>query len=306
MERFLFYFIHWGLPLIIIISLLLNRPYTKFGLISALLFNVSLLWFLFLWGQWPIAASLYLKYILVLIIGFNLFKFLRNYRFSKSLFPKHSGRFLKNSVLVFFGLIFSFLIVKSFLGRAYKESAVSLAFPLKAGNYYISSGGSNGVMNNHFGKGALSQQFALDINQLGKLGRISDGLGLSTNDSHYIFGTAVYAPCKGKIIELKDGVQDNHGSSMYVSSEDGQGNYVVLDCDGIVISLVHLKQGSLGVKLGDYVKTDDYLAQVGNSGFSQEPHLHFQAARWNKDSVMAGVPMEFEGIRPYRNIILRR
>ncbi|MGI9545868.1 MAG: M23 family metallopeptidase [Flavobacteriaceae bacterium] len=306
MEQFLFYFIHWALPIIILISLLINRPHSKFGLLSTLLFNVLLLWFLFLWGQWPIAATLYLKYLLLVIIVFNFFKFFKNYRSSKRSFPKQVGSKLKNVVLIIFGLLFGFLVGKSFLGRNYKEPAVSLNFPLKEGTYYIASGGSNGVLNNHFGKGSRSQQFALDINQLGKLDMVSDGFGPSDNASHYIYGTTVNAPCDGKIIELKDGIQDNEGSSMNVSPEDGQGNYVVLDCDGIVVSMVHLKRGSVGVSLGDQVKTDDPLGQVGNSGFSQEPHLHFQAARWNKDSVMAGVPIEFEGIKPYRNSILTR
>jgi len=38
----------------------------------------------------------------------------------------------------------------------------------------------------------------------------------------------------------------------------------------------HLKSGSIEVEKGDRVKKGQRLGQVGNSGFSSTPHLHFQ------------------------------
>ena len=41
---------------------------------------------------------------------------------------------------------------------------------------------------------------------------------------------------------------------------------------------MHLKKGSLKVALGDTVKAGDKLAEIGNSGASGLPHLHFTLA----------------------------
>jgi murein DD-endopeptidase MepM/ murein hydrolase activator NlpD len=38
----------------------------------------------------------------------------------------------------------------------------------------------------------------------------------------------------------------------------------------------HLKNGSITVKPGDFVKVGQKIAEVGSAGFSSEPHLHFE------------------------------
>lgn len=306
MEQFLFYFIHWGIPIIICLTIFFNKPYSKYGLVNGFLFNIALLGFLYNWGQWPIAAYLYFKYFLLLIIGISFYLFIIRFQSIRKSFPKGIGRNLKNSLLLIFAVLFGILFSKTFIGRSYEQSVVSLDFPLKDGTYYIASGGSNGVLNNHFGKGSKSQWFALDINQLGDQGRISSGFGFSDNEIHYIFGKPVYAPCDGRVIELENEVPDNLGTNMNVSAQNGRGNFIFLDCDRTVISLVHLKMGSVQMKLGDEVQVGHLLAEVGNSGFSQEPHLHLQAASWDRDSLMVGIPIEFDGERPYRNVLLFR
>ena len=306
MEQFLFYFTHLGIPLIILITSFVKRPHSKFGLIAGSLFSISFLMFFYLWGQWPIVAVNKLKYLLAAIIFLQAVQLFRS-RWSKmKLWPKGFFRNLMNSALLILGLIFTFLIVRAFQGRTYDDDAVSLEFPLKTGDYYISSGGSNAVLNNHFNRGSKSQRYALDVNLLGDSGSVSSGLGLGKNEDHYIFGQTVYAPCSGKIIELENQVADNVGGSMNVGPEQGQGNFIVIDCNNTVVSLVHLKQNSLVVGLGDQVEAGQKLAKVGNSGFSQEPHLHFQAAQWSQDSVLLGVPMKFNDQLFYRNQIIRR
>ena len=306
MEQFLFYFTHLGIPLLIFLSLIFHRPLTKFGLIASSLFNITFLWFIYLWGQWPIVASKYVKYLLLVIILWQGWHFFRSVRTKKKLLPKGLFRNLKNSALFIFGLIFTFLIVRAYQGRYYSEESVSLQFPLKSGEFYIASGGSNQVLNNHFNRGSKSQRYALDINLVQRFGRISFSLGPGVNEDHYVFGKEVYAPCTGKIIELENGVADNFGGNMDVSPGQGQGNFIVLDCYGTVVSLVHLKKNSVQVSLGQQIQVGEQLAEVGNSGFSQEPHLHLQAAQWSKDSLLLGVPMEFNGDMPYRNQTISR
>ena len=122
-------------------------------------------------------------------------------------FPKGFMRISKNIALLIGGLLFAYLTIGAYQGQQYTEEAVELVFPLKTGKYYIASGGSNAVLNNHYGKGSRSQRYALDINRLGKFGRVTSSIGPGANEDHYIFGKAVYAPCDGKIIEMENDVE---------------------------------------------------------------------------------------------------
>ena len=304
MEQFLFYFTHLGIPIIILISILFHRPHTWSGLISGSLFNTFFLWFFYLWGQWPIAAIELFKYLLPAIVFLQLIQMFRIKKTRMKLFPRGIMRIAKNTLLLIGGLLFAYLTILAYQGRRFTEEAVELEFPLKEGNYYIASGGSNAVLNNHYGKGSRSQRYALDINRLGKFGRVTSSIGPGANADHHIFGKAVYAPCDGKIIEMENDVSDNAGGNMDVDPHQGQGNFIVLDCSGTIVSLVHLKKNSVTVQLGQQIQAGDKLGQVGNSGFSQEPHLHLQAARWSTDSLLLGIPMKFNGHIPFRNQII--
>lgn len=57
------------------------------------------------------------------------------------------------------------------------------------------------------------------------------------------------------------------------------GNYVLLDCDGVHVPLAHFKQGSVRVAQSEHVTTNTVLGLVGNSGNTNEPHLHIHAQR---------------------------
>jgi murein DD-endopeptidase MepM/ murein hydrolase activator NlpD len=72
------------------------------------------------------------------------------------------------------------------------------------------------------------------------------------------------------------------------------GNHVILDLgDGVYAVFAHLRRGSLRVAKGDRVQAGDLLGEVGNSGNSSEPHLHFHLMDGPRPLIAAGVPFAF-------------
>ena len=184
----------------------------------------------------------------------------------------------------------------AYVGRYNPGNAIELSFPLRDGIFYIASGGSNKLINNHMRNFPNSQEYALDINKLGKYKGVSNKLLSTKNVDHYIFSDTVFCPCNGKIVEIKDNVRDNKSGSMNVSAKDGTGNFVNIYCkEDIYVFIPHFKQFSIMVSENMNVNEGTPLGLVGISGFSQEPHLHIQASKYISDSTMIGIPIVFKG-----------
>jgi murein DD-endopeptidase MepM/ murein hydrolase activator NlpD len=74
------------------------------------------------------------------------------------------------------------------------------------------------------------------------------------------------------------------------------GDQIIIDHGNGEYSLyAHLKPGSLKVKPGDVVKAGQPIAQMGSSGNSTEPHLHFQVCDRPDPLNCAGIPINFQG-----------
>ncbi|HET6489958.1 MAG TPA: M23 family metallopeptidase [Syntrophales bacterium] len=81
------------------------------------------------------------------------------------------------------------------------------------------------------------------------------------------------------------------------------GNYITIDHGNGEFSMYcHLKEGTIRVKAGQKVAKGEVIAQVGNTGNSSEPHLHFQLMD-SRDFFRAnGLPVMFENI-PSEDVI---
>ncbi len=117
--------------------------------------------------------------------------------------------------------------------------------------------------------------------------------------SYGIYGKDVYAPIKGEIIEIHDGEDDIAPNVEEFSSLPGNYIYMRIEKTGTYLIFAHLKKNSIRVKKGDIVEIGTTMAQVGNSGTTSEPHLHFQHQKNNPcDSTIIiadeGLPIIFK------------
>ncbi|MFC1744063.1 urea transporter [Candidatus Riflebacteria bacterium] len=89
------------------------------------------------------------------------------------------------------------------------------------------------------------------------------------------FSAPIVAPAPATVVYVDNNIPDN--PPFDVNTEDNWGNQVIFShSGGIFTRLCHLKQESIQCKVGGNVKDLEYFAQVGNSGRSPTPHLHFQ------------------------------
>ena len=168
--------------------------------------------------------------------------------------------------------------------RPPSETIVDLQFPLRDGIYYVAAGGSTELLNPHLMtltenrfQAIRGQSYGVDLLKLDPFGLRATGL-LPRDPAHYaIYGDRVFAPCAGVVIHAEDGAPD-----MPPPQPDRTrlpGNHVLLQCDGVHVLLAHFKRGSVRVAQSDPVTTDTIVGLVGNSGNTNEPHLHIHAQR---------------------------
>ncbi len=117
------------------------------------------------------------------------------------------------------------------------------------------------------------------------------------------YGQPVLAPAQGLIVEASDGRADLTRANEIPTNLDyyrqdlnrALGNYVILDHgNGVWSLLAHFKKGSVRVKKGQEVKTLDQLGEMGNSGFSSGPHVHFQFMNGPDFLTASPLPIELD------------
>jgi murein DD-endopeptidase MepM/ murein hydrolase activator NlpD len=92
---------------------------------------------------------------------------------------------------------------------------------------------------------------------------------------YYSYGKPVLCSAAGYVVRVLDGVIDNEIGE--VNTKENWGNYVCISHGfGLFSFYAHLKNNSITLKIGDYVKQSEKIGLVGNSGRSPFPHLHFQ------------------------------
>jgi Peptidase family M23 len=237
-----------------------------------------------------------------------IFAFVRTMRRPKSLRRMPSSWLGWLAIIGFtaFGIFAGNEAVQSWAGQVPPPiPAVDLAFPLRGGDYLILNGGSDIRINAHVKtldesvprfRAYRGQSYGIDIIQIDPLGLRAKGIVPSDPAAYKIYGQPVLAPCSGKIVQAIDSFPD-----MTIPQTDlvnRSGNHVILRCDNADVSLAHFRPQSLSVSVGTDVQVGDRLAEVGNSGASDEPHLHIHAQRSGSSAApLSGdpLPMRFSG-----------
>ncbi|GAM96906.1 peptidase, M23/M37 family [alpha proteobacterium U9-1i] len=181
------------------------------------------------------------------------------------------------------------LIWQGIIGRAPPSTDfVNLAPPLRGGGYCAISGGASPLLNFHMetlaaGKEAYrGQSYGVDFIAVSRLGfRTHPAYMLQPApravSAYRIFGAEVFSPCNGEVIVAHDGMADQPAGEPNLSLMAG--NHVVVRCDGHDVLLAHLRHGSVAVSAGQRIEMGVRLGEVGNTGATDEPHLHVSVQR---------------------------
>ncbi|MED1300672.1 peptidase M24 [[Bacillus thuringiensis] serovar konkukian] len=117
-------------------------------------------------------------------------------------------------------------------------------------------------------------------------------------EDYGIYGADLLAPASGTVVSINNDETDLIPGSDDFQSMAGNHIYLRLDETGTFLILVHLKKGSIHVREGQHVNEGEFLAQVGNSGSSSEPHLHIHHQRQDPSKVSMflaeGLPLYFQ------------
>jgi hypothetical protein len=203
-------------------------------------------------------------------------------------------------------ILLLFRILRVIFGR--EKENLEISFPLRNGKYLVTDGGNSRIsrlMNYHFHskvhkrKGTnQSMLFATDIV---KISNQKHRFLPLRNENYPIFGENFYCPMNGTVVKTSNDTDDNlpfSGNYPY-----NTGNTIVIKNGDFYFLAGHLKKGSIIVKEGDIVVQNVLLAQCGNSGMSERPHLHIQLMKCHDDNYWkgTGVNMTFKGKNLYKN-----
>ncbi|MGG5368481.1 hypothetical protein IGI67_000065 [Enterococcus sp. AZ196] len=205
-------------------------------------------------------------------------------------------------------------------GFSMEKATHTIAFPLR-GEWYTETSPVDRVPSH--GTDRFGLRYAFDFIQKDPTGsshtaKSADYLftGISL-DKYYCFGQPVYAPFDGEIVTLKNNTFDGDKASwihdqttairhslFFNPEKDGfeaiAGNYVVIkQATGIYAAFCHLQKDSIAVTEGSSIQQGTYLGNVGHSGNSTEPHLHFQLMDSAIIETANGLPFVFDAYETY-------
>lgn len=181
----------------------------------------------------------------------------------------------------------------------YYRQKAKLVFPLK-GPFMVTRGHVTDG-----GHAEWSQHYAYDVMGLGPHYKPVRTNG-ETNEDFYGWGQEVVAPGDGVVTYARDDVPDNRKPGerereLLLKLPEPRwavaGNVVVIDHGSGEFSILgHLRRGSVRVRAGERVRAGQVVGQLGNSGNSGGPHLHYQLTAGPELFRFDGLPSRFDNL----------
>jgi hypothetical protein len=148
-----------------------------------------------------------------------------------------------------------------------------------------------------------AERFAIDYLQMSPDGTVYRG-DASQPESYPYFGADIHAVADGHVVSVLDGLPEQVAgrSPTGLPLDQYGGNHVVQDIiDGEgnhnYAFYAHLKTGSVKVKPGDRLTTGQVIANLGNTGNTDAPHLHFHVMSTPDPLMSNGIPFIFKSFK---------
>lgn len=142
------------------------------------------------------------------------------------------------------------------------------------------------------------EQFAIDFVQINAAGGCCTG-EVRDLRSWPFYGAPVLASAAGTVVVAVDGMPDQvPGPPQGVTIETAPGNHVIQDIGGgRWVLYAHLRPGTVAVRPGQVLQAGERLGELGNSGSTTAPHLHFQVMDRPSALNAVGLPFVFDNQR---------
>jgi len=133
------------------------------------------------------------------------------------------------------------------------------------------------------------------------VGKTVGGAKSHTGNWHFAFdfrlpsGTPVRAARDGSVIRVVE--EFNRGGTEKRFKKRANLVYI-LHADGTIARYLHLKQGGAQVDVGDRVVAGDLIGFSGNTGYSHNPHLHFDVIRVDENLAWQTIDVRFASKLP--------
>jgi len=145
----------------------------------------------------------------------------------------------------------------------------------------------------------LAQRFAIDFEQVDATGRIFTGDSKSVRN-YRIYGKPIFAVADGTVVAARNDLNDQVPGKLPAGLplEQADGNFAIVDLGAGAYALyAHMRRGSVLVGAGSKIRRGDKIGEVGNTGNTQAPHLHFQLMDGPGGLASNGVPYVFDSYR---------
>ena len=141
------------------------------------------------------------------------------------------------------------------------------------------------------------EQFAIDYVQLTPGDGCCSG-PVQKLSSWPFFGAPILAAADGTVVDRVDGMPEQvPGEVKDVTAQNATGNSIIEDIgDGHYILYAHIKTGTIPkrIVIGAKLTRAEQIGEIGNSGSSTAPHLHFQVMDRPSALNSTGLPFVFD------------